>query len=518
MTDLIRGASNRVIEVDLSLKKFKIGNISKELRVKYLGGKGLGLKLIHDRIRPGSDPFCNDNIFAVVPGIFNNCSIIGCNDYHVITKTPVKGVFESCTGQGDFGKKLSSIGFGALIIKGRASRHTVLKIDKDGAYFENAESMWGMDVVTSHEKLCKNINDSSIVIGPAGENGVSYSNLTCGKYSFGNMGMGAVFGAKNLKGIAVAGRDVEVIPYDEKGYGSLIDLYENSFYINEPVENSLKNFSTLEFLDSVFGILDRKKAEISDDVCFKKGMDRVSAYSSIAWIKEASSIGIYESCLSHGSCCGIEELLNDIAYCRGKGAEAGLGTKYLSSKYDSERKCITMESMLSSLGRGNNEQVKLSRNKTLNNLASWISFQNRGENPRLVKLIEDFREAVGLIGLDSSFYTSAGNALLKVGDLEDLVKFFVKSCPSFLSLFDEFKVYPKLFFHFTGVKMSFGKFLKAGERSFVLEKYLNSMDGFIPVSSDFKRKPSGFNMEKYYGLRGFDLKGIPEKKVLKKIR
>ena len=45
------GTSNRVLFVDLSKKTHEIIEVSDEDRTMYIGGKGLGLKLIYDRMK-----------------------------------------------------------------------------------------------------------------------------------------------------------------------------------------------------------------------------------------------------------------------------------------------------------------------------------------------------------------------------------------------------------------------------------------------------------------------------------
>ncbi|MCP4372737.1 MAG: aldehyde ferredoxin oxidoreductase, partial [Deltaproteobacteria bacterium] len=62
------GMSRKVIEVDLTATSFKIFTVPDADIKMYLGGKGLGLKLIYDRISPGIDPLGEENIIAFMTG------------------------------------------------------------------------------------------------------------------------------------------------------------------------------------------------------------------------------------------------------------------------------------------------------------------------------------------------------------------------------------------------------------------------------------------------------------------
>ena len=65
----IIGTSNRILEVDLTQSKVDIYEVKPRERRLYLGGKGLGLKLLYDRLRPGADPLGEENIIAFMPGV-----------------------------------------------------------------------------------------------------------------------------------------------------------------------------------------------------------------------------------------------------------------------------------------------------------------------------------------------------------------------------------------------------------------------------------------------------------------
>lgn len=63
----IRGTSNRVLEIDLTHQTHKIYEVTRQERRQFLGGKGLGLKLLFDRMMPGSDPWARTILLPLCP-------------------------------------------------------------------------------------------------------------------------------------------------------------------------------------------------------------------------------------------------------------------------------------------------------------------------------------------------------------------------------------------------------------------------------------------------------------------
>jgi aldehyde:ferredoxin oxidoreductase len=66
---IISGTLNKVIKIDLSLKTVHTVSITEEQRRQFLLGKGLGLKLMYDRLKPGIDPLGEENIIILMTGV-----------------------------------------------------------------------------------------------------------------------------------------------------------------------------------------------------------------------------------------------------------------------------------------------------------------------------------------------------------------------------------------------------------------------------------------------------------------
>ena len=242
MIELI-GPSNRVLEVDLTTATFTIYTVTTEERTLYLGGKGLGLKLLYDRIPPGIDPLGPDNIIAVMPGVLMGSGAPCTGRFATVTKSPLTGIFTSSSCGGPFGMALKTAGWDGLLIKGRADRLSCLMIDEKGATFLDAASMKGMDTHEAQRQFPEKL-DGVLAIGPAGENLVRYANVASGHRFLGRAGIGAVFGAKLLKAVVARGGTYSIKPKEAQRFEKV--KKRASAYLKANVQTStiLRNFGT----------------------------------------------------------------------------------------------------------------------------------------------------------------------------------------------------------------------------------------------------------------------------------
>ncbi len=216
--DEIRGTSNRILDVDLSANTIEILKIPSELRRHYLGAKGLGLKLLFDRLLPGCDPLGPDNIIAFMPGVLIGTGAPCSGRFEAIAKSPLTGIMGSSSCGGPFGMALKTAGWDGLIIAGKAAAPVYLTITKDGVIFKDASHLWGKEIPQVQSILEKNKKMGSLVIGPAGEKQVLFANIASGSRFLGRGGFGAVLGAKHVKAVVATGGAFRIKPYDLEGF------------------------------------------------------------------------------------------------------------------------------------------------------------------------------------------------------------------------------------------------------------------------------------------------------------
>ncbi len=209
----IRGTSNKILEIDLKTQTHEIYEVSPQERRLYLGAKGLGLKLLYDRMTPGKDPLGPDNIIALMPGVLMGTGGPSSGRFAAITKSPLTGIMVTSSCGGPFGLALKTAGWDGLLIKGKAKFPIYLDITEHGVEYKDAKNIWGMEIPDA-QAVVDVKKTKSVVIGPAGENLVRYANMASGHRFLGRGGLGAVMGSKNLKAVRSTGGAYAIKPYN----------------------------------------------------------------------------------------------------------------------------------------------------------------------------------------------------------------------------------------------------------------------------------------------------------------
>jgi aldehyde:ferredoxin oxidoreductase len=178
------------------------------LKADFVGGKGIGSKLLYDLLPAGADPLGPENVLMFLTGPLTATaapSMRAC----VVTKSPLTGIFLDSYFGGRFGPEIKYAGYDGLIILGQAARPTILWIRDDQVEFRSAEGVWGTDALAANEQIKRDLKMPAarlVTIGQAGENQVGFALISC-EYNrqAGRGGAGAVMGSKRLKAVAISG-------------------------------------------------------------------------------------------------------------------------------------------------------------------------------------------------------------------------------------------------------------------------------------------------------------------------
>jgi len=246
---IVNGMSKKVLEVDLSNESFSIFTVPDADIKMYLGGKGLGLKLIYDRITPGIDPLGEENIIAFMTGALLGTGAPCSSRFSAVTKTPLTGIMAASSCGGPFGEHLKTAGWDGILIKGKSKTPVYLEISVDGVEFKDAKDFWGKDAMSAQDELGK--KGGMVVIGQAGENLVRAANIVSGYRYLGRAGMGAVMGAKNLKAIIAVGKACKIVPKKEVEFDKLKKKALKYIKSSPFTGDAYKNYGTASHVDPI---------------------------------------------------------------------------------------------------------------------------------------------------------------------------------------------------------------------------------------------------------------------------
>jgi len=198
-----------LLEVDLTTRTWRRGVLGDEVFADALGGVGLAVRLIDERVHGPIDPLGAENPIVFAAGPFASTPVPAANKHALATISPLTGLLNEGLSSSHFSAVLRRCGLAALVITGVAEEWTTLAIDGDQIRFEDASPLVGLSARETAKSLRAAYGDRSLrvcAIGAAGERGVRFASVENDGRQAGRGGTGAVFGAKRLKAVALRGK------------------------------------------------------------------------------------------------------------------------------------------------------------------------------------------------------------------------------------------------------------------------------------------------------------------------
>ncbi|MBN1994388.1 MAG: aldehyde ferredoxin oxidoreductase family protein [Anaerolineae bacterium] len=216
----------RVLYIDLTRRRYRIEE-RPDIFAAGLGGSGAGIRLLAEECPPGADPLGPDN-----PLIFTVGPLVGhfplASKTVAMFKSPHTGNLGESHAGGRSAVAIRMAGYGAVVIQGQSKMPVYLVIAEGQVHFRDAAALWGLrSSYTAGSVLRQREGGSGLRsimrIGRAGEKQVSYACVITETYRhFGRLGLGAVFGSKQLKAIVVSGKRSLAVA-DRRSYRNTYD-------------------------------------------------------------------------------------------------------------------------------------------------------------------------------------------------------------------------------------------------------------------------------------------------------
>ncbi|KIX15525.1 aldehyde ferredoxin oxidoreductase family protein [Dethiosulfatarculus sandiegensis] len=227
----MKGWCGKILLVDLTGGELETLPLDPKLARDYIGGRGLGIKLLLDRVDPLVDPLSPENELIMATGPLTGTTAPTGARYMIMTKSPLTGAITCSNSGGHFPSELKKAGWDAILFTGRATKPVYLWIEDQKTELRDASHIWGMEVPQADEVLKKEtlLKARTTLIGPAGENGVLFASVMNDKHrAAGRSGVGAVMGSKNLKAVVVKGSG-KVDLADPEGFKELAKGFVKGF-------------------------------------------------------------------------------------------------------------------------------------------------------------------------------------------------------------------------------------------------------------------------------------------------
>ncbi|MBA7715670.1 putative oxidoreductase YdhV [subsurface metagenome] len=245
----------KVLDVDLSKREVVAKDLAEDLRKNYIGGTGVGARILWDELKAGVDPLGPENILIVSTGPFTDTDVIGAGSVFYQYKSPLTGLWGENRAGGEFGTILKRAGFDVIVIRGKADKPVYLLVNNGEAEIKDAEGLWGKTVYETTDILVKEKGMSVACIGPAGENKVLFAAImNDAARAAGRCGCGAVMGTKNLKAIVAAGTKKAKIAEPEKLKDSVSKFREGMKNYVFPVFGSHGTMALMSIIGGTGGV------------------------------------------------------------------------------------------------------------------------------------------------------------------------------------------------------------------------------------------------------------------------
>jgi aldehyde:ferredoxin oxidoreductase len=151
------GFMGKILWVDLSTNKITTEPLDDKLGRDFLGGYGLGARILFDRLKPGIDPLGPENILGFITGVLTGTDALGGSRYVAVAKSPITMGWGEANSGGDFGPYLKFAGYDAVFIKGSPDKPVYLYIENGKAEIRDASKFWGMDSFVAEDAFRRNL-------------------------------------------------------------------------------------------------------------------------------------------------------------------------------------------------------------------------------------------------------------------------------------------------------------------------------------------------------------------------
>jgi len=244
------GYCGKIIRVDVTSLTCNVETLDETLPGNYIGGRGIGVKLLFDEVDPKTDPLGPDNKMIIATGPLTGSGVSSACRYCVVTKSPLNHCSTSSNSGGHWGPELKFAGYDAIIIEGMAKVPVYLNILDDKIELLDAGDLWGKftiettAILQNRHKGCRVLN-----IGPGGEklSGMA-AVMNDEDRAAARNGVGAVLGAKKLKAICVKATNRKIAVADK---ATLKALYKKNLLKIKSLTDDKTKYGTVAMLTTM---------------------------------------------------------------------------------------------------------------------------------------------------------------------------------------------------------------------------------------------------------------------------
>ncbi len=205
------GYHGKILHVDLTTGQLEVEEPGEAFYRKYLGGSGMGTYYLLKQTPPHADPLGPENTLCLMTGVITGAPFSGQSRVTATAKSPLTGLIGDSQGGGFWPAELKAAGFDGIVVRGRSEKPVYLWIHDGEAELRDGAHLQGQFTADAEAAIHKELGDDRVQVlqcGPAAEEGVLFGALiSMANRANGRTGMGTVMASKNLRAVAVRGRN-----------------------------------------------------------------------------------------------------------------------------------------------------------------------------------------------------------------------------------------------------------------------------------------------------------------------
>jgi aldehyde:ferredoxin oxidoreductase len=548
----MEGWTYKILDIDLSTKTISEQPLEKGIARLFLGGRGLGIRLLWHLVGPEVEPLSPENVLIFSTGPLTASGSQTSNRFNVSAKSPLTGAVLHANSGGWWGMQLKRTSYDALILRGKAVEPVWIEITPEGTTIKDATHLWGKGVFETTELLGQDKNKRNVLcIGPAGENlSLMAAIMNDRERALARGGPGAVMGSKNLKAVVVAGQeknkaaDREQFKFMLYETGKLIKAspltsqafpeFGTSVVMN--LVNEIGALPTRNFQDSQFENAEKISGEeLTDTILVKNQACWACPITCTRISKTETGEGEgpeFETAWSFGAQCGVDDLeaiFEANMVCNDMGMDTiSVGNTIGCAMELAERGLIAEKYGVPELSMsGKKLEMPAYDPRGMQGQGLVYATGNRGachetgnmlgpEVLAIPRLIDRFANQ-GKAGIVANHQNTAAVVdslvLCKFTNLAVSVEFFARTLSAV-----------------SGSSFTADDLMKVGERTWNMERLYNLREGFTRADDTLPKRmleepvaegPSQGHtvrlagmLEEYYQFRGWDEDGVPKRAKL----
>jgi aldehyde:ferredoxin oxidoreductase len=314
-----------LLSVDVGERTATTEDVS-EVASSFVGGRGVGTKLAHERIPFDADPYGPENRLYIVSGPMQLSRMSFTGRLSATAVSPLTDGLCSSNAGGFLSRHVTGAGVAAVELTGASDELLLVHVRADGVDFEPVPELEGALVseVTEYVEEHHDLGAENVAcVGPAGENLVRFASImTTETRAFGRGGLGAVLGAKNVKGITFAGDaappvEMPAVQSDihrEAATSDSVMKRQGTASVTD-LANEIGSFSSYYFADVRFEKYEGINGDRVEEKKFKRGTCSSCAFAcKLPTRDEATGLETegpeFETIMAFGGNCGVDDIVD----------------------------------------------------------------------------------------------------------------------------------------------------------------------------------------------------------------